>query len=157
MKTKRMAGLMIVIAFLLTASLAFAGPGRGGGWGGRGSGGWGMGTPYQGLYDPAKLETIAGTVVGIEQTVPMRQMNQGIALVVKTDKETISVHLGPSWYFERLDTKVNKGDKVEIKGTRTTISNKPVIIATEVKKGDKVLVLRDSAGVPVWAGWGWGR
>ncbi len=95
--------------------------------------------------------------MGIEQTVPLRQMNQGIALVVKTDKETIPVHLGPSWYFERLDTKVNKGDRVEIKGIRTTISNKPVIIAAEVKKGDKVLVLRDSAGVPVWAGWGWGR
>lgn len=154
MKTKRIAGLMIAIVFLLTASLALAGPGR---WGGRGSGGWGMGTPYQGLYDPAKLETLAGTVVGIEQTVPMNRMNQGIALTVKTDKETISVHLGPSWYFERLDTKVNKGDKVEIKGTRTTYWGKPVIIAGEVKKGDKVLVLRDSSGVPVWSGWGWGR
>jgi len=154
MKTKRIAGLMIVTVFLLTASLVFAGPGK---WGGRGSGGWGMGTPYQGMYNPANAETLAGEVVGIEQTVPMKRMNQGIALVVKTEKETVSVHLGPSWYLERLDTKVVKGDKVEIKGVRTTFWGKPVIIAAEVKKGDNVLVLRDAAGVPVWAGWGWGR
>lgn len=154
MKTKRIAGLMIVTVFLLTASLVLAGPGK---WGGRGSGGWGMGTPYQKMYNPANLETFSGEVIGLEQTVPMKQMNQGIALVVKTEKETVTVHLGPSWYMERLDAKIDKGDMVEIKGARTTIAGKPVVIAAEVKKGDKVLVLRNDSGVPVWAGWGRGR
>ncbi|MEN6348436.1 MAG: hypothetical protein ABFD08_03425 [Syntrophomonas sp.] len=154
MKTKRLVGLMIVTVFILTASLAIAGPGK---WGGRGSGGWGMGTPYQGAYNPATVETITGEVVGIEQTVPMKRMNQGLALVVKTQKETVTVHLGPTWYLERLDEKIVKGDKVEIKGARTTLAGKPIILAAEVKKGDKVLVLRDAAGVPVWAGWGMRR
>ena len=154
MKTKRIVGLMIVMVFLLTASLALAGPGK---WGGRGSGGWGMGTPYQGMYNPANLETFSGEVISLEQTVPMKRMNQGIALVVKTEKETVTVHLGPSWYMERLDAKIINGDKVEVKGVRTNLAGKPVVIAAEVKKGDKVLVLRDAAGVPVWSGWGWGR
>lgn len=154
MKTKRMLSLMIVAVFVLTASLAFAQPGR---WGGRGSGGWGMGTPYQGLYNPATQVTIAGDVVGIEKTVPIRAMNEGLAAVVKTEKETITVHLGPTWYLERLDEKIGKGDKVEIKGVHATLAGKPVILAAEVKKGDKVLVLRDAAGVPVWAGWGMRR
>ncbi|MCX5855513.1 MAG: DNA-binding protein [Deltaproteobacteria bacterium] len=154
MKTKRIAGLIIVTVFLLTASLAFAGPGK---WGGRGSGGWGMGTPYQGMYNPANLETFSGEVIGLEQTVPMKRMNQGIALVVKTEKETVTVHLGPNWYMERLDAKIAKGDQVEVKGVRTTLAGKPVIIAAEVKKGENVLVLRDASGVPVWSGWGWKR
>jgi len=154
MKTKRIVGLMIVTVFILTASLAIAGPGK---WGGRGSGGWGMGTPYQGAYNPATVETITGEVVGIEQTVPMKRMNQGLALAVKTQKETVTVHLGPTWYLERLDEKIVKGDKVEIKGARTTLAGKPIILAAEVKKGDKVLILRDAAGVPVWAGWGMRR
>lgn len=154
MKTKRMASLMIITVFVLTASLAVAGPGR---WSGRGSGGWGMGTPYQGMYNPATQVTISGEVVGIEKTVPMRRMNEGLAAVIKTEKETVTVHLGPTWYLERLDEKIAKGDKVEIKGVRTTLAGKPVILAAEVKKGDKVLVLRDSAGVPVWAGWGMRR
>lgn len=145
---------MIVAIFVLTVSLAVAGPGR---WQGRGSGGWGMGTPYQGMYNPAKQETIAGEVVGIEKTVPMRRMNEGLAAVVKTVKETVTVHLGPTWYLERLDERITKGDQVEVKGVRTTLAGKPVILAAEIKKGDKVLVLRDAAGVPVWAGWGMRR
>jgi hypothetical protein len=151
MKTKRMIGLMMVTVFLLTASLALAGPGK---WGGRGSGGWGMGTPYQGMYNPANIETLAGEVVGLEQTIPMKRMNQGLALVVKTEKETVTVHLGPTWYLERLDTKIVKGDQVEIKGVRTAFYGKPAILAAEVKKGDNVLLLRDASGVPVWSGWG---
>jgi hypothetical protein len=151
MKAKRIVGLMIAVAFLLTASMSFAAPGE---WGGRGSGGWGMGTPYQGAYNPADIETLTGEVVGLEQTVPMKRMNRGIAIVVKTEKETITVHLGPSWYMEHLDAKIVKGDQVEVKGVRTTLAGKPVVIAAEVKKGDNVLILRDSSGIPVWAGWG---
>jgi hypothetical protein len=154
MNAKRIVGLMIVTICILTASLAIAGPGR---WEGRGSGGWGMGTPYQGAYNPATLETISGEVIGIEKTVPMRRMNEGLALVVKTEKETVLIHLGPTWYLERLDAKIVKGDKVEIKGARTTLAGKPIILAAEVKKGDNVLVLRDASGVPVWAGWGMRR
>jgi len=150
MKKKLVAGLMIVIVFLLTASLALAGPGK---WGGRGSGGWGLGTPYQALYNPANMVTLSGEVIGLEQTVPMKRMNQGIALVVKTEKETVTVHLGPNWYMERLDTKIAKGDQVEVKGVRTTLAGKAGVLAAEVKKGDSVLVLRDASGVPVWAGW----
>jgi len=98
-----------------------------------------------------------GEVVGIEKTVPLRRMNEGLAAVVKTEKETVTVHLGPTWYLERLDEKIVKGDKVEVKGLRTTLAGKTIILAAEVKKGDKLLVLRDAAGVPVWAGWGMRR
>jgi len=150
MKKKWLTGLMIVMAFVLTASLALAGPGK---WGGRGSGGWGMGTPYQGMYTPANTETFSGEVIGMEQTVPMKGMNQGIALEVQTEKETVIVHIGPTWYLERLDAKIVKGDKVEVKGVRSTLAGKQIVLAAEVKKGDKTLVLRDAAGVPVWSGW----
>jgi hypothetical protein len=34
-----------------------------------------------------------------------------------------------------------------------TLGGNPAIIATEVKKGDEVLKLRDDAGFPVWSGW----
>lgn len=151
MKRKRMTGLMVLLLVLLSASLALAGPGR---WGARGSGGWGMGTPYQDLYKPAHQETVAGEVVGIEKTTPMKQMNQGLALAVKTEKETLSIHLGPTWYLERLDTRIDVGDRVEVKGVRTTFFGKPALLASEVKKGDNTLTLRDASGVPVWAGWG---
>jgi len=85
--------------------------------------------------------------------IPMKGMYAAVTLAVKTDKETIAVHLGPEWYIGRLDAKIAKGDTVEVRGSRVTFDDKPAIIAAEVKKGDNVLALRDSAGIPVWSGW----
>jgi DNA helicase TIP49 (TBP-interacting protein) len=76
----------------------------------------------------------------VDKIMPMKGMYSGIHIVVKTDKENMDVHLGPEWYIERLDTKIEKGDKVEVKGSRVTIAGKPAIIASEVKKGDNTLV-----------------
>lgn len=148
MRTKRIISLVIAVSMLSTASVAFA---AWKGW--RGSGGWGMGSKYQRIYDPKTVETISGTVESVDKIAPMRGMSYGIHLVLKTDKETISVHLGPGWYIERLDTKIGKGDKIEVKGSRVTMMGKPAIIVAEVKKGDSVLKLRDESGIPVWSGW----
>jgi hypothetical protein len=149
MRTKSIIGLLVTLSVLLVVSVAFAQPWKG--W--RGSGGWGMGSQYQRMYDPATVETISGTVEAVDKTTPMRGMHYGIHLLVKTDKETISVHLGPEWYLERLDTKIEKGDEVQVKGSRVTMMGNPAIIAAEVKKGDAVLKLRDDNGIPVWSGW----
>jgi len=135
----------MAVLFLLVAATAYAAPGRGGGWG--------MGSSYQRMYNPATVETVTGTVQSVQKTTPMRGMQYGIHLIVKTDKETIPVHLGPGWFIEKQDQQIAKGDSVEVKGSRATVGGKPVIIAAEVKKGDEVLKLRDENGVPVWAGW----
>jgi len=80
-------------------------------------------------------------------------MSQGVHMMLKTDKETISIHLGPSWYIENQDIKIEPKNKVEVKGSRITFEGKPAIIATEVKKGNEMLKLRDEKGFPVWSGW----
>ncbi|MFH0788586.1 MAG: DNA-binding protein [Pseudomonadota bacterium] len=149
MKDKAGIVIVAVLFLVLLSSWAFAKSWRG--W--QGSGGWGMGTPYARLYNPAMADTLTGEVVGVEQVVPLKGMNSGVQLLIKTDKETIPVHLGPAWYVERLDIKIIKGDKVEVKGARVNFQDKPAIIAGEIKKGEAVLVLRDNNGVPVWAGW----
>jgi len=72
-----------------------------------------MGSQYQRMYDPKTVETISGTIESIDKIIPMKGMYYGIHLLLKTDKETIPVHLGPGWYIERLDTKIGKGDRRE--------------------------------------------
>jgi hypothetical protein len=141
--------VMIAVLMLLAVSIALAGPWKG--W--RGSGGWGIGSGYQRMYNPATVETVSGTVESVNKITPMKRMYSGIHLLVKTDKEIVDVHLGSEWYIERLDTKIQKGDTIEVKGSRVTFAGKPAIIAAEVKKGDGVLILRDNNGVPAWAGW----
>jgi hypothetical protein len=61
--------------------------------------------------------------------------------------------LGPAFYLENQDVKIEPKDKVEVKGSRVTFEGKPAIIAAEVKKGDEVLRLRDDNGFPMWSGW----
>jgi hypothetical protein len=138
----------IVLLFAATNAFAQRGPGM---W--RGSGGWGPGSQYNRMYDSKAVETITGEVTSVDRITPVKGMSGGIHMNVKTDKETISVHLGPAWYLENQDVKIETKDKVEVKGARTTFAGKPAIIAAEVKKGDEVLKLRDDNGFPVWSGW----
>jgi len=149
MRISRTISITVALSVFLVASVSLAGPWQG--W--RGSGGWGMGSSYQKMFNPATVETVSGVVESVNKITPTKGMYSGIHLVLKTDKETIAVHLGPEWYIERQDVKLEKGDKIEVKGSRITFDGKPAIIAAEIKKGDSVLVLRDSAGVPAWAGW----
>ncbi len=111
----------------------------------------GQGTPQNRIYDPANVETVSGSVESVGTVVPKKGTYATVTLTLKTEKETITVHLGPQWYVAQLDTKITKGDVIEVKGSRVTFDGKPAIIAAEVKKGDNVLVLRDDAGIPVWS------
>jgi hypothetical protein len=149
MKTARIITVAFALSVLFISSLALADPWKG--W--QGSGGWGMGSSYQRMYNPATVETVSGVVESVDKITPVKGMYSGIHLVLKTDKETIAVHLGPEWYIERQDVKIGKGDKIEVKGSRITFDGKPAIIAAECKKGDSILLLRDSSGFPAWAGW----
>ena len=119
----------------------------------RGSGGWGPGGAYGRMYDPKTVDTVTGEVVKVDRITPMRGMSGGVHLVLKTDKGDVSVHLGPQWYLENQDVKIEPKDTVEVTVSRVTVQGQPALIAAEVKKGDQVLKLRDAAGTPVWAGW----
>jgi hypothetical protein len=146
----RKLGMSAVVVVML-ALLAPETPAQGPRW--RGSGGWGPGTQYGRMYDSRSVETLKGEVLRVESVTPLKGMVAGVHLVVKTDREEISVHLGPAWYVENQDVKIAPGDAVEVKGARATVGGKPAVIAAEVRKGDQTLRLRDEAGFPVWSGW----
>lgn len=153
----RKIGIFTVVVFLMTLFLvaeSFAQRGTRQ----RDSKGWGPGNQYGRMYDPKTVETIRGEVVRVDKITPLRAMSFGINLVVKTEKEKISVHLGPVWFIENQDIKIELKDKIEVKGSRIIFQGNPAIIAAEVKKGEFILKLRDKSGFPAWSGWrrrGW--
>ena len=149
MKTARIILLALLVAGMVLPPAASAQ--RGMKW--KGSGGWGSGTPYGRMYDPKTVETVSGEVASLAYLTPAKGMGQGIHLLLKTDKETISVHLGPAWFIENQDIKIEKGNRIDVKGSRIMFEQKPAIIAAQVKKGDEILILRDDNGFPVWSGW----
>lgn len=125
---------------------------RGGGPMMRGGGGWSSG-PYARVYDPKTVETLKGEVVQVDHVTPMSGMSEGVHVVLKGDKGTTDVHLGPSWYLDHQDTQLAVGDRVEVRGSKVSIAGKPAVIAAEVKKGGETLQLRDAQGLPMWRGW----
>ncbi len=149
MRTPRTLAIVLVGICLLASQLSFAQ--RGMQW--RGGGGWGPGTPYARLYDPKTVETISGQVASVDTLVPMAGMGYGVHLLLRTDKGAISVHVGPVWYIENQDVKLEPGDGVQVRGSRVTFQGKPAIIAAEVTKGQDTLRLRDESGFPIWNGW----
>ena len=149
MRTSRMLVTVIFGICLLSSQPLFAQ--RGMQW--RGGGGWGPGTPYARMYDPKTVQTISGSVVSVDTLTPMAGMGNGVHLLLKADKETVSVHVGPVWYLENQDVKLEPGDRVQVRGSRITFQGKPAIIAVDVTKGDDTLRLRDESGFPLWSGW----
>ena len=117
----------------------------------RGTGGWGNKSAYCALFDTKTIETLHGVVVSIENVTPMPGMRPGVELQLKTNKWLIPVHLGPLWYLENQDIDIKPDDQVDVTGSRIFCQGQDVIAATEIRHGDKVIKLRDSKGIPLWA------
>lgn len=108
------------------------------------------------MYDTKAEARFKGTVEAVEKVAgPGRGGRVGLGgthLTLKTDTETIAVHLGPTAFLMEKKIDLVKGDAVEILGSRVKIDDEQVLLAREVKKGDNTWTLRDASGRPLWSG-----
>jgi hypothetical protein len=117
--------------------------------------GTGGGSP---MYDVRTEATIRGTVESVDTITGAggrgRHALGGTHLTVKTEKESLAVHVGPTAYLTEKGITLAKGDTLEILGSRVTIGEESVVIARQIKKGDNTWTLRDAFGRPLWSGRG---
>jgi hypothetical protein len=110
-----------------------------------------MGMP---MYDKRAEVTVIGTVEEVREMTGMGGMTGGTArgmhVMLKTDKETFEVHLGPVHYLKEQKVDLAKGDAIEVSGARVTMGDRRVILARELRKGDQTWTLRDAEGRPRW-------
>lgn len=104
------------------------------------------------FYNPETVVTVSGEVQNVETRTFGPSGFGLLVLSLKTDKETISVNVGPEQYVSSQGFKFEKGDKIQVKGSKVEIRGENVILAAEIKKGDKILKLRDENGMPLWGG-----
>ncbi len=102
------------------------------------------------MYNPSTETTVNGTVEQVRNV--SRGGWGGTHLDLKTESGTLDVHLGPSAFLSSKGFQFAKGDQVQVTGSKVSFEGHEAIVAREVKKGDKVLVLRNDQGVPEWSG-----
>ena len=74
-----------------------------------------------------------------------------VSALVASGSDSISAMIAPVTYLASNSLTLAAGDVIDIAGSKMTMAGKPSIIATEVKKGDTKVVLRDkTTGAPVW-------
>jgi len=101
-------------------------------------------------YDAKTVETIGGKVLSIEKTTPAKRRGYWIDLMLQTEKETISVQLGPDWYIDKQTPRIEANDTIMVTGSRVMMDGRPAIVPADITRGNELLELRDDNGIPVW-------
>lgn len=106
---------------------------------------------YGPQYDPATVKTIHGTIESVGTYRPEGSPIEGLRLRIKTDEgKTVTVHAGPRSYVESKEIDLHYGDKVTVTGSPGKLGWRDVIVASQIKAGDKTLDLRTKEGKPRW-------
>jgi hypothetical protein len=110
------------------------------------------------MYNPATETTVKGTVESLDQGTQGMMMKMGMGmgthLTVKTAEGDKQVMLGPSQFIANKGFAFAKGDQIEITGSKVTMGGNEYLVAREVIKDGKTLMLRDKTGKPEWSGAG---
>ncbi len=108
------------------------------------------GRPQARPYDPATEVTLVGAVESVTNQTGRRGMT-GLHIALKTESETVAVHLGPAWFLHDQGMAVAVHDELEVVGSRVTIDGKDIVLARSVTKGQVTATLRDEQGIPRWS------
>jgi hypothetical protein len=101
-------------------------------------------------YDKATETTLKGPIQEVK-LVDTPSGVQGTRLMLKQGQQIIEVYAGPAPFFTRQGLTFAKGEPVEVIGSKVQIKGAPALLARQIKKGDKIVVVRDEAGKPAWA------
>jgi hypothetical protein len=114
-------------------------------------------------YDTQNEATFRGTVADVKtgrsvlsRLLQMHMMGLGHKgpqekqLLLKTDTDTVRIHLGPTAFLDENKVEIRKGDTLEVTGSRVRIGDSQVVLAREIRKSNHAWTLRDAAGEPLW-------
>ena len=102
-------------------------------------------------YDPKTEVKVSGTIEDVQQTTGKHGWS-GTHLTLKTDSGNLDVHVGPSSFISQKGFSFARGDKLDVTGSRVQMNGNEALIAREIIKDGKTLVLRNAQGIPEWSG-----
>lgn len=100
-------------------------------------------------YDARAEHVVKATVAGIKTHESVLGY-QDMHVTLTTTVGEMEVHLGPVSYLAKRGFDLKAGDEIVVTGCKTTWEDKPVIVARNLKTGDRSLTLRNMKGKPAW-------
>jgi len=102
-------------------------------------------------YDKATEIKVKGTVVDVRDYSCPISGTMGAHLTLKVqDGSTIELHLAATKYVKSYEMVFNKGDEIEVIGSKVKLNDADTIMAREITRGQDSFVFRDENGKPVW-------
>jgi hypothetical protein len=89
------------------------------------------------------LGTDSGNPPSAETNVRLTIQPEGRAAVV--------VELAPGWYLDRRGLRFSEQDRLQVDVYRDGQEGDAPFVATRVRRGDRVVDLRDESGKPSWS------
>ena len=102
-------------------------------------------------YDPTTEAVFKGTVQEVtDRQCPVSGGMGSHVLLQLGDGTTIEVHLATTKFLKTYELVFNKGDEIEVTGSKVKFEGVDTIFARQVKHGNDTYVFRDKDGRPVW-------
>ena len=102
-------------------------------------------------YDTTTEATFKGTVEEVRDRQCPVSGGMGSHIILKlSDGKTIEVHLATTKFVQQYELVFNKGDQVEVVGSKVIFEGVETIFAREIKRGTDTFVFRDKTGAPIW-------
>lgn len=105
-------------------------------------------------YDLTTETKLKGTVDEVK-VVP--GPSEGVHLMLKSGTETTLVHVAPEAFLKEMDVTFDKGDQIELLGSKIKVDGQDEVLAREITKNGNQLTLRDKKGMPIWSVWDPGK
>lgn len=101
-------------------------------------------------YDVATEAKFKGVVEEVKDRECPISGGMGAHFMIKVDGKEVEVHIAPTKFVKSYEVAFQKGDSVEITGTKVTFEGQDAILAREIKRGNDDFVFRDPKGKPIW-------
>ena len=102
-------------------------------------------------YDGATEATLKGVVDDVHDRQCPISGGLGSHFNLKmADGKILEVHLATTKFVKSYELVFNKGDEVQVIGSKVEFEGAGAILAREVKRGNDDFVFRDPQGKPIW-------
>ncbi len=101
------------------------------------------------IYNAAEEYLVRGAVADVK-THESVQGYTDLHLIITTEHGNMEVHVAPLSYLSKRGFEFVKGDQVVVTGSKVTTADGDILIAREIRKGDRVLAVRSYTGRPAW-------